>query len=184
MPEQPERPDLGLDLLRCKWRVDEATSPGTPAARLAGVHRENMEILAAIITAGRSWPGHRLVGERAAHTAALIAVEAPDLAFQDRVLPLLNESVRAGDADGKDLALLTDRNFVRHRRPQMFGTQYLPGQDGLTLYPCIAPGDLDWRRQALGLEPHAEYDARIRGGHTLLASPGPEPHSEVESGAS
>ncbi|MDX3075820.1 DUF6624 domain-containing protein [Streptomyces sp. MI02-7b] len=183
MPEQPERPDLGLDLLRCKWRVDEATSPGTPAARLAGVRRENTEILAVIITAGRGWPGHRLVGERAAHAAALIAVETPDLAFQDRVLPLLNEAVRAGDADAKDLALLTDRNFVRHRRPQMFGTQYLPGQHGLTLYPCIAPGELDWRRQALGLEPHAEYDARIRGGHTLLAPPEPGLRTALEPGA-
>lgn len=70
------------------------------------------------------------------------------------------------DADPRNLAYLTDRCRVAAGQPQVYGTQYdSDGFDG-NLRPHLIedPERLDARRAAVGLEPHAEYDRRMRGG--------------------
>ncbi|MEU6520274.1 hypothetical protein [Streptomyces sp. NPDC046978] len=46
----------------------------------------------------------------------------------------------------------------------MYGTQYTHEADGTSLrsQPIADPQHLDERRAAMGLEPHAEYDQRMR----------------------
>ncbi|MFJ2555734.1 MULTISPECIES: DUF6624 domain-containing protein [unclassified Streptomyces] len=48
---------------------------------------------------------------------------------------------------------------------QVYGTQYTDDADGsnLRLQPVTDPDQLDERRAAVGLEPSAEYDRRMRG---------------------
>ncbi|MFD8423528.1 DUF6624 domain-containing protein [Streptomyces sp. NPDC059466] len=111
------------------------------------------------------WPGIALVGERGADAAWLIAQHADlDPAFQRRALELLKAAVEAEDASPRHLAYLTDRVLVAAGGPQVYGTQYTDDGDGLNLrlQPVADPGGLDERRAALGLEPAAEYDQRMR----------------------
>lgn len=49
-------------------------------------------------------------------------------------------------------------------QPQLYGTQYTHEADGRNLrpQPIAEPEYLDERRAAMGLEPHTEYDRRMR----------------------
>jgi len=118
------------------------------------------------VIAERGWPGVALVGEQGADEAWLLAQHA-DLApaFQRRALELLKVAVAAGDAPPRHLAYLTDRVLVAAGEPQEYGTQYTDDGDGsnLRLQPVADPDRLDERRSAMGLEPAAEYDQRMRG---------------------
>jgi hypothetical protein len=55
--------------------------------------------------------------------------------------------------------LLEHRVRVADGRPQRFGSQYGP-EGPREIEDC---GQLDERRAEVGLEPHADYDRRIRG---------------------
>jgi hypothetical protein len=107
------------------------------------------------IVAEHGWPGHQLVGERAAHAAWLLAQHAPP-DFQEECLPLLEDAVARGDASPRDLAYLIDRVLMHRGQPQIYGTQYLLKDGALTLWTVQQPGGLDERRAALGLEPEAQ----------------------------
>ncbi|GGZ70355.1 DUF6624 domain-containing protein [Streptomyces bluensis] len=110
------------------------------------------------------WPGIALVGEEGATAAWLLAQHADaDPAFQRRALDLLVAAVDAGDADPAHLALLTDRCLVSEGRPQVYGSQYVRDADGQwCMRPVEDPEHLDARRAAVGLEPQAENEARLR----------------------
>ncbi|MFC5148986.1 hypothetical protein [Streptomyces aureoversilis] len=49
-------------------------------------------------------------------------------------------------------------------QPQIYGTQYLTNAGELRPRPIEDPEQMDERRAAVGLEPHAGYDARMREG--------------------
>ncbi|MDQ1024819.1 hypothetical protein QF035_002401 [Streptomyces umbrinus] len=111
------------------------------------------------------WPGISIVGELGAEEAWLLAQHA-DLspAFQRRALELMKTAVVAGEASARRLAYLTDRVLVAAGEPQMYGTQYTndPDDSNLRRQPVADPERLDERRAAVGLEPAAEYDRRMR----------------------
>lgn len=118
------------------------------------------------VVAEHGWPGAKLVGEQGAEEAWLLAQHADlDPAFQRQVLQLLKAAVAAGDALPRHLAYLTDRVLVAAGKPQIYGTQYTDDGDGsnLCLQPVADADRLDERRAAVGLEPAAEYDMRMRG---------------------
>ncbi|MFF3432162.1 DUF6624 domain-containing protein [Streptomyces sp. NPDC002602] len=126
--------------------------------RLMAVDASNREALRHII-AGHGWPGISLVGKEGARAAWLIAQHADaDPVFQGRARDLLASAVEAGDAEPQHLAYLTDRCLVGAGEPQLYGTQY--GADGPR--PVADPDQLDERRAAVSLGPHAEYDAQMR----------------------
>jgi len=128
---------------------------------VAPVDRDNTARLREIV-ARYGWPGRELVGDAGAHAAWLLVQHAPpDL--QEECLPLLQKAVERGDARPVDLAYLTDRVLMHRGEPQIYGTQYMRrGRDGvLELWTVRDPSGLDQRRAELGLEPQAEYQARL-----------------------
>lgn len=104
------------------------------------------------------WPGKSLVGADGAHAAWLLLQHADhDAAFQKQCLPLLEKAVRAGEADGKDYAYLTDRVRVGEGKPQLYGTQMLLKEGGrYEPLPIEDEAKVDERRAAVGLPPLAE----------------------------
>jgi hypothetical protein len=111
----------------------------------------------------RGWPGTSLVGKDGANAAWLLAQHAdhrPDL--QRKFLGLLRAAVTDGEAEARNLAYLEDRVRVADGRPQLYGTQFQGMGEDLAPHPIEDPDGLDERRQAVGLPPLAEYEARLR----------------------
>ena len=174
----PPRVDLALVLLRCKWKDEEAQRLGPPTDRaeveaIVRVYESNTETLRGIVEE-IGWPGRSLVGEQAAQAAFLIAQHSDnDREFQRWARDLVARAVELGEATPQQMAFLIDRCCLnsRPRRLQVYGTQYVPGRNGLLLYAVEEPEYLDKRREAIGLEPFKEYDARIRGTDVVLDGP-------------
>ncbi|GAA3388804.1 DUF6624 domain-containing protein [Streptomyces roseoviridis] len=125
------------------------------------------------VVARFGWPGITLVGEQGADEAWLLAQHADrDPHFQRQILGLLEDAVGVGDAPPHHLAYLTDRVLVAAGEPQVYGTQYTQDPDGRNLrpYAVIDPERLDTRRAAVGLEPAAEYDRRMRASYPRKGS--------------
>ncbi|MGW6841325.1 DUF6624 domain-containing protein [Streptomyces sp. NPDC054958] len=135
------------------------------AGDLLSIDADNTAWLRGIV-AEHGWPGIDLVGEEGAEEAWLLAQHADrEPQFQRLALELLTVAVEAGQAPRRHLAYLTDRCLVGAGEPQLYGTQYVGGPDGtgLMLHPVADPEGLDSRREAMGLEPSAAYDRRMRG---------------------
>ena len=104
------------------------------------------------------WPTKSLVGEEGAQAAFLIVQHSPALQFQKKCLQLLEEAVRQNEADGINLAYLTDRIRISEGKPQIYGTQGQTSATGsITPFPIEDEEHVDERRGAIGLEPIAEY---------------------------
>lgn len=101
------------------------------------------------------WPTASKVGEEASEGAWLLVQHADhDVAFQKYCLHLMT----AADVPGRQIAYLYDRICVNEGQPQYFGTQFITNDYGAYgPQPIELPELVDERRQALGLEPLAEY---------------------------
>jgi hypothetical protein len=156
--------------LRCRAETDQTARRHWLATGEVGdlpqIDAHNTAWLKAVITT-YGWPGISFVGEQGAEDAWLLAQHADqDVLFQKEALKLLRDAVSTGDAPPRHLAYLTDRVLVADGQPQMYGTQYTHDADGTNLrpQPIADPERLDERRTAMSLEPHAEYDERMREG--------------------
>jgi hypothetical protein len=144
--------------------------------RMEEVHRCNAGRLKEII-AQHGWPGRSLVGEDGAVAAWFIAQHAiGDPPFQRRVLELLREALARGEVSPAAPAYLEDRICFFEGRPQIYGTQFEPDEDGL-LSPCpIAdPDHVNERRLAIGLN---TIEERTR---ELNADQQPEPNPQARA---
>jgi hypothetical protein len=111
------------------------------------------------IVAANGWPGRKLVGEDGAKAAWLLVQHADrDRAFQKQCLALLEKAVRAGDANGKELAYLTDRVAVAEGRKQTYGTQF----SGADPEPIEDEEHVDERRKSVGLPTMEEYRQQMK----------------------
>lgn len=129
------------------------------------VDRDNSAWLAHVLGV-QGWPGWHLVGEDGATAAWLLAQHAdeqPDL--QRRCLRLLRRAVSNGDAPRWQWAYLLDRVLLAENRPQLFGTQVTVRAGDYQPRPLRDPGGVDARRAAVGLQPLADYLARMRADH-------------------
>lgn len=115
------------------------------------------------LAASKGWPGRTLVGDEAAAAAWLLAQHADQDPVQQRAfLGFLRGAVTQGEASATHLAYLEDRVRVNAGQPQLYGTQFTG--TGETIGPCPIEdlGQLDERRAQAGLEPFADYEARMR----------------------
>ena len=104
------------------------------------------------------WPTYSLVGEEGAQAAFVIVQHSPALQFQKKCLELLEQAVSEHEADPISLAYLTDRIRTSDGKPQIYGTQGQTNPDGsIVPFPIEDEEHVDERRQAIGLEPVAEY---------------------------
>lgn len=104
------------------------------------------------------WPGKSLVGDDGAVAVFLIVQHSPNHVFQKQCLVWLEQAVKQGEAEGKSLAYLTDRVRMAEGKKQIYGTQGENQPDGeIVPGPIEDEEHVDERRQAIGLEPMAEY---------------------------
>lgn len=110
------------------------------------------------IVAERGWPGRSLVGSDGASAAFLLVQHADrDTTFQAQVLPLLEQAYAAGEADGQQVALLTDRLAVARGAAQVYGTQAGLIDGRVVVRPIADSAAVDTRRAKVGLPPLAVY---------------------------
>jgi Family of unknown function (DUF6624) len=130
-------------------------------AELQAIDAKHQARMSAIV-AEHGWPGRSLVDDDGAHAAWLL-VQHADVSFMAQCLPLMEQAVSEGEASAKDYAYLLDRVRLRQGKPQVYGTQFVPGSDGKpVLYPVEDPEHVDERRRAIGLRSMAEYEREIR----------------------
>jgi hypothetical protein len=110
------------------------------------------------------WPTIALVGAEASQAAWLLAQHAPDLAFMERCLELM-QHLPAESINPAHIAYLQDRVLMRRGEPQVYGTQFVGSVGDLCVHPIADPDQLDERRAAVGLGPFAAYEALLRGEH-------------------
>jgi hypothetical protein len=128
----------------------------TIVMRMDSIDRANTKRVKEIIKE-HGWPGMHIVGKDGAEAAFLIVQHSPDTLFQKSCLPLVQEAFKAGEASGNDVALLTDRVYVREGKRQVYGSQAKIIDGKLVIDPIEDEANVDKRRAELGLPPMAEY---------------------------
>ncbi len=154
---------LRAELLRMAEEDQAARKAGDPSAgdphywaKIEEIDKRNEKRMREIISQF-GWPGRSLVAEDGGGAAWLL-VQHMSLPFQKECLPLLEASVKKGEAKVQDFALLTDRVLVRDGKKQLYGTQTKFGEGGeIVPDPIEDAANVDNRRKALGIEPLAEY---------------------------
>ena len=136
--------------------------PDELAAEWQRIDEENTRWLAEVLSA-RGWPGRTLVGEDGAGAAWLLAQHADRDPVQQRAfLHALRSAAAQGQASRAHLAYLEDRVRVNADQPQLYGTQFTVTDGELGPSPIEDRERLDERRAEAGLEPFADYEARMR----------------------
>lgn len=144
-----------FDLIRKQQRGESPDS--LDFERMLTVDTANTAWLEGVV-ATRGWPGRSLVGADGGNAAFLLVQHADrDTAFQAHVLPLLERAYAAGEAEGQQVALLTDRLAVARGEPQVYGSQADITDGRVVLRPIGDSADVDARRARIGLPPLAEY---------------------------
>jgi hypothetical protein len=85
-----------------------------------------------------------------------------DPARQRAFLDALRGAVDQGEASRAHLAYLEDRVRVNAGQPQLYGTQFTVADGEFGPRPIQDRARLDERRAQAGLEPFADYEARMR----------------------
>jgi hypothetical protein len=149
-----------------------ATGSITPATgqRMLAIDSANTKWLKDIVSA-RGWPTRAAVGDEALRAAFLLVQHADhDPAFQARMLPLLEQAYAAGEIDGGQVALLTDRVAKAQGRLQRYGSQATIRDGRVIIDPIDDSVHVDERRARMGLPPLADY---VRILDSVYATPGP-----------
>ncbi len=117
----------------------------------------NLVSVTQIITQ-HGWPGKDMVGAPGNGTVWLV-IQHADIAVQEKYIPLLKQSVLAGQSAGKHLALLQDRILVRKGEKQIYGSQIYRDKETklYAIHPIEEVETVDQRRAAIGLPPMDEY---------------------------
>lgn len=101
-------------------------------------------------------------GKTADQDAWLLVQHADDdVAYQEKILALLETLKARGDTDAKNYAYLYDRVAVNRGRPQRYGTQGGCRDGQRFTAPLEDPEQVDALRQAVGLSTLADYNARF-----------------------
>ena len=113
------------------------------------------------ILARSGWPKISKYGKEIDQAAFLIVQHADwNPAFQREVLPLLENLAAEGETARENYALLFDRVAIAENRRQRYGTQGECKGGAFELLPT-EEGDLDARRESMGLDPIPIYRERM-----------------------
>ena len=109
----------------------------------------------------RGWVGKTLVGEKA-NTALWLVIQHAPIEIQEKYLSLFKESVKAGESNGRNLALLVDRIQMRKGEPQTYGSQIIRDEktENPIVYKVFEPEYVNQRRKEVGLGPIEDYVKR------------------------
>ena len=128
----------------------------TDIQRMTDVDADNTNFLKRIV-AERGWPGRSMVGTDGSTAAFLIVQHSTDTLFTARTLPLLEKAYAAGEAEGQQVALLSDRVAVRRHQQQVYGTQASLVNGRFVLDPIADSAHVDARRAQMGMPSVAAY---------------------------
>ena len=115
----------------------------------------NLVRVEAIITK-YGWLGIGQVGTRGNSTLWQVIQHAP-LAIQEKYLPLIRRSVRAGQTMPDQLAILEDRILTDSGKPQRYGSQLMRIEDQMRIFPVMDSETINERRNAIGLSRIENY---------------------------
>jgi hypothetical protein len=144
--------------------MDKKFGIGTPESKyfwnlMRQEDRKNEKEVEEIIKK-RGWVGTSVVGGKANMALWLVIQHAP-LKTQEKYLPMLRKSVKAGESSGRHLALLEDRILVRNGKPQIYGSQITTNSKGNNIFdPIKEPEYVNQRRRSIGLGPIEAYAKR------------------------
>ncbi len=110
----------------------------------------------------KGWPRVKDVGREAAMGAYLVAIHTND-GSQKRYLPFIKEICEANELPWVRYANIYDRCLFNENKPQKYGThtRFNEFTRSEELYPLEDESKVDEWRKEIGLEPLAEYLARM-----------------------
>jgi hypothetical protein len=143
-----------------RQEVGEAGWSNAPRAlldKLANVDKKNTERLKEIF-AKKGWVNSEQVGKKGVSAAFLIIQHSPDTEFQKRMLPKIKQSYLADEGiSGEQVALLTDRVYVRDGKQQIYGTQARVVSGEIMFEPIKDPETVDERRAEMNMSTLSTY---------------------------
>ena len=171
MVTKPDLRDEILEMTRKDQAVQQIivrkSQSGEPVdasdwARQDSIFKSHIQRGKAILDA-YGWPGYDLVGEEGSQGMFLIVQHADaDPTFQKYALKLLQMAHDKGQASGKNVAYLVDRVRVGDGLPQVYGSQLAYDDRACPIAGEIEdPEQVDNRRAEKGLEPIAQYLAKV-----------------------
>ncbi len=119
--------------------------------RMADVHDSNAARLREIMRE-HGWPTTELVGldgAKAAHRIAQHSINHPDFMRECRML--IKTATDRGEVPREQFAYIDDRIRVYEGLPQLYGTQWRGGDNGIEPYPVDSWTAVNQRRRDLGL---------------------------------
>lgn len=90
-------------------------------------------------------------------TAVWLVFQHSDSDIMKKYFPLLKNAASKGDLELSKIALMEDRILMFDNKPQIYGSQIIPKDDGWALYDLKEPSTVDERRKKVGLGPLKEY---------------------------
>lgn len=120
------------------------------------INRKNVVVVKTIIIE-IGFPTINLTSQNAYKAAVLVILHSGDLEFLNQSIKML-QKMEPSSIQKRDIAYMIDKLRVIQKLPQLFGTQYNIGEDGVVKYIEIEkPEDLEKRRAEYGMESFEEY---------------------------
>lgn len=148
-------------VLRNRWTASEFTDTETEA-QLRRLATAAVNWLRPVIDE-HGWPGHALVGKRAADAACLLVQHIDDqIGFQKECLERMRVAAASGDIPLWHVAYLTDTICVLEGKPQIYGTKFQKEGNALVPLPIEQPDQVDQRRKSMGMQTLNRYARRLQ----------------------
>jgi hypothetical protein len=142
---------------------------GRPEGTLSEVDAQLTEQLKGIVEKD-GWPTIKLVGIEASNAAMLVLTHTHDHAWQESLLPKLEELADTGKIDGSSLAFVIDRELVSEGQLQRYGTQFKVVDGQMAMFGVEDPAGLDSRRATVFLPPLDAYKHQLEAMYHLKAN--------------
>jgi hypothetical protein len=125
------------------------------------IQERNQKELEQLVTE-KGWPKVKDVGGEASMAAYLVAMHTND-GSQKKYLPMIRKSCEENELPWLRYALIYDRCLYNEKKPQKYGTHtiYNEQTNSEELYPLEDITKVDEWRKEIGLEPLAEYLAKL-----------------------